>query len=266
MVTSNSPLMDAVLSLKASPDGEMARLIEFNIQPPAPLLSDRTLATKIFDTLRLNYGFAGIPYIQYVYKLGDERVREKLERWYKRFEDSYSNETVYRFYRNIVAAAMTGGEIVNEMGMLTFDLERIFRVVITEMIRMRTGSSKVNTVDYKELISEYYLNHQASALILDDNKVVTEPRSNQLLFRVETDSGRCYIPKRAIKEYLFEIKISVAEFEFAAKETGFLLESTKKRMTSGWSAGRDTPPVHAYCFKWDDIDGLVDEVKAKHSA
>jgi hypothetical protein len=263
LITSNSPLSDAVQSLKASPDGEAARLIEFNIQPPTALLGNRALSTKIFDGLRLNFGFAGIPYIQRLYQIGDASITEKLEKWYSRFETAYSNETVYRFYRNMMAAAMTGGEIVNEMGLLDFDLERIFNVVVTEMIRIRTHTAKVNTLDYKDLIAEFYLNHQSSTLIIDDSRVITEPRANQLLFRVETHTGKCYVPKKVIKDYLFKMKVSTAEFELGAQAEGFLLETIKKRMTSGWAAGRDTPAVYAYCFKWDDIDALIEDAKAK---
>jgi hypothetical protein len=256
--------MDSLTRIKASPNGEMARLIEFNLKP---LEIDEALATEIFDGFRNNFGHAWEPYIAKLYELGDAKITEMIEVWALDFNKVYGADPAYRFYRYMYAVCMAAAEILNLANIVKLDTVRISTSVMLEMIMVRDSTTKLNHVDYKELTSEFFLMHQASILIMDGDRVIAEPKGNFLTMRVELHTGKCYIVKRQFKEYLANMKVSTTEYEFATKHANFLVSSsTKKRMSAGWSSGRDTPPVYAYEFHWNDIDGLIKEVKNKQDA
>lgn len=262
-ITTNTPIYDSMMHLKASPDGEIARLIEFTLKP---LTTSDELNTEIFDAFRKNYGHAGFVYAKHMFMVGEEHILKLIDKWAAKFDAAYGTDAVYRFYRNMVACCMAGGELAAEAGIVKYDLDRIARTVIQEMLCIRSDTVKINQVDYKELMSEYFLMHQASLLIVDGDRVLAEPRGNHLTMRVEVHTGKCYVVKKLLKEYLTELKVSTSEFEFTTKETGFMVEShVKKRMSASWAAGRDTPPVNAYAFKWNDIDAIIKDSRTKQA-
>ncbi|NDD96742.1 MAG: DUF927 domain-containing protein, partial [Actinobacteria bacterium] len=157
--TSNQSIYNKLETLKGSPDGEMARLIEFRLKPPDWFNDD--IGIEHFNKFRFNYGHAGIEFIQHYFKRGEPYVKALVDKWYKRFNEVVGNETGYRFYRNIVAATFAGGELAIEAGIIQLDIERVFRAIILEIIQLKEDTVKLNNTDYPALITEFFLDHWA---------------------------------------------------------------------------------------------------------
>tara|TARA_R110000782_G_scaffold113869_1_gene204018 strand:- start:2996 stop:5803 length:2808 start_codon:yes stop_codon:yes gene_type:complete len=231
--TSNHSLYDKLTTLKKDPNGEVARLIEFSIRKPQIFTDDASMGREIFDKFRFNYGWAGPEFIKAIYKIGDEKIISLLDKWSIKFNETFGNDTAYRFYENLVCAAMTAADIANEAKIIKFDSERIFTHIVGEMIAIRDNVQKINDVDYESIIGEFVNNNIANMLSIKEDKVTMEPRG-PLLIRAEIDEGLIYISKPAFRKFLIESNISTKEFLFQMKKQGVDIEQRKKRMGAGW--------------------------------
>lgn len=234
--TSNQSLYDKLTTLKKDPNGEVARLIEMMVRKPAVFKDEATLGREIFDQFRFNYGWAGPLFIKAVYKVGEQGVGKMIDAWCLRFKKDFGEDTAYRFYENVVAAAMTAGEIANNAGIVKLDLDRIYARIVGEMIAIRDNVVKVNSVNYESILSDYINKNQSGILAFKDNKITMEPRM-ALVIRVENDSNIMYISKTEFDKYLTESGISTKEFLFQINALGIKVDAGRnsvKRMSAGW--------------------------------
>lgn len=260
VMTTNEALYDKLLSNKADPAGELARLIEFHMEQPEALKKNPYLGPAIFETLVHNYGFAIYDFIKAVYRLGDEEVLKRINRWKEKFISAYGADATNRFYENSVAATFAGGEIAKENGIIDLDLDRIFKRTVQFMIDIRDSGIKVNDVDYNTILGDFCNQHHSGMLVFNGPKVIAEPRT-PLIGRVDIDEAICYVSKTVLKTYLAELHLSTAAFEKSMKDEGMLLYSGKKRLGTGWKAGMNSPAVHVYGFKItpEDFEGYIEK-------
>lgn len=248
--TTNQSVYSILEELKGRPDGEAARCIEFLIHKPKALeIGGTKLGKQIFDTFRVNYGHACEPYLSTIYaSWSHARLKERIDYWSDRFTESFGNYSEYRFYENVVAATMTAGEIVNDAKLVDLDIERIFHVVVREMIVIRDKVIKLNHTDYDVLLGEFINTYQTGILAIKDNKIHMEPRS-ALVGRVEVEENMIYISKPAFRKFLNERRVSSREFEHEMKEKGILKLTKKKKLGSGWKEAMSSHNVEAYGFE-----------------
>jgi hypothetical protein len=226
----------------------MARLIEFTLKKPSQMAADDTLGRQIFDKFRFHYGHAGPEFIQYYFTKGEPYVRALIDKWGTRFAADLSGDSAYRFYQNAVAAIFAGGDLANEIGIVNYDLERIYAKVISELIQLRTGTVKLNDIDYTGIIQEFLDSNHTGTLIMDEGRVVSEPRT-ALICRVERDSKRVYVSYTAFRKYLLEAQVSTREFEFNTRNSGVLISKKKHKLSRGWKGGSVSPSgVSTYEF------------------
>jgi hypothetical protein len=116
------------------------------------------------------------------------------------------------------------------------------------MIKIRDKTAKFTVTDYEALIGEFLGEYHAGLLVLDDGKVLVEPR-NALIGRVEVHNQISYISKTAFRVFLAERHISSREFEHALAGRKLLVECDKQRLSTGWRAGMTTPPIAVFGFR-----------------
>lgn len=260
MLTSNQPLYDKLQTIKASPDGEVARLVEFVVKKPAAMQTNPNLGTEVFDVFKYHHGHAGHEFIKYYYLKGEDYVKAKIDAWLVRFKKDFGDSTEYRFYQNLVASTFAGGELANEAGIINVDLERVYGVVVSEMHAIKDGTVKTTNTDYRTLVGDFVNDNQHSFLILNDGRVVAEPKGQMLIGRTEVHTGLRFIAVTPFKKFLAQRQISERECLAILKSQKVYVGTQKKRLASGWSDGRNTPPVHVYVFQ-TDTDELINEIQ-----
>jgi hypothetical protein len=248
-MTTNHSVIEKLKMIKANPNGEVARLIEFELRLPK-LLADRPeLGPEIFDTMRTNYGHAGPEYIQYLMRVGDGYIKKLIEYWHKRFVEAFGTTTAYRFWENGIASAFAGGQLANEAKIVEFDLERIFNYIVMEMIKLREGTAKINDVDYPELVTEYINKNWHNILMLDKGRVINEPRAS-IMGRIELDQELFMVPKTDFRKFLAEKTSGLREFETGMRLAGHRVVANKARLSSGWKSGMGaSAPISVYEIK-----------------
>lgn len=263
IMTTNQSLYDKLKQVKKSPDGEIARTIEFRLEMPQAFVDDPGLSKRIVDPLRFNYGHAGPIFVRAVFEKGDTVVRAMIESWAERFRDDYGRNPAYRFYENIISCCFAGGQIAVEAGIIDLDLNRIYRVVIKTMNEMKKQVFNLNDMDYKSLIANFFNKYHTGFLIFNESQVVNEPRS-AIVGRIEVHNSVQYISRTEFQNYLASpgIQISSSAAEKAWLKHGILKEIKRQRLTTGWKAGTHQSAVSCYVF---NTEGLPEDYLDKPS-
>lgn len=257
--TSNQSIYDKLQQLKASPDGEMARLIEFTIEKPPQMTG--VMGYETFNRLKSNYGHAGIKFIQYYFKKGEPYVVELIDKWARRFIEVVGDDSAYRFYQSLIASTFAGGELANEAGIINIDLERVFQKVILEIIKLRDETVKLNKTDYPSIVTEFLYQNWAGTLQLDGpGKVTREPVAGRpLVARLETHNNVVYISSSVFKNYMYERQISTKEFTTAMRNAGLWLDVPRQRLTTGSGLKIETNPIAVIAVKIKAEELLKDD-------
>jgi hypothetical protein len=257
--TTNHSLQDKVTAHKNSPDGEMARLVEFDIKMPRPLEINPAKAKIIFDAFRINYGHAGPIFIKHVYNVGFDYAKGMIAKWSARFIKDFGHDAAYRFYDNLVGVTFGAAELAVEAGIFTFDLDRIYTRVVSEMCAIR-DNVKLNRTDYGEVIATFFHRHQNGFLILDEGRVADEPKG-PLVGRIEVHTQMQYVSAKLFGEHLAALNISKRDFTINAEAEGLLVFKDKQRLSNGWKSGMQTSPVAVYGFRIPISEDLLIKVK-----
>jgi hypothetical protein len=258
MLTNNHSVYGKLDSLKASPDGEAARVIEFLIHRPKLLNEDGKMGKYIFDAFRFNYGHAGPMYIKEILKGGDNYVLDNIAAWDERFQKDFGAYAEYRFYQNLVGASFGGGTISNQHNITGYDLERIYHHTVLAMIEIRDKVVKVNRTDYPSLLGDFINKNMGNILVLKDGKVTMDPRG-QLVARIVSEEGLLQVSKTEFKKFLAERQVSLREFEFDMREKKILIDDKKGRLTTGWKSAIAVDPAYLYWFKTEIPSELFNE-------
>ena len=233
ILTSNHSLYDKIHQYKKNANGEIARFIEFTVRKPKLFYDNPEAGFEIFDTFNKNYGWAGIDFVKNLYKTSEEVVDRKFAEWSNKFKEDFGHDTTYRYYKNLITATFTAAELAIEFGIVSLDLERIYKKTIKDMINIRDNVQRVNDIDYESILGEYINAHQTGILAIDDNRVAMDPRTD-LIIRAEIDQAKMYIEKRHFRDYLTKNGVSIGDFVFQMKEKGYKIHDRKKRMGVGW--------------------------------
>lgn len=264
-MTSNQSIYDKLQQLKGSPDGEMARLIEFTIEKPPQMSGER--GYDIFNKFKFHYGHAGIAFIKYYFEKGEPYAMTLVEKWTKRFIQMVGDDSGYRFYQNLIAATFAGGELAVEAGIVKLDLERIFHTVMMEIIKLKDDTVKLNKTDYPALVTEFLFQNWAGMLVLNEpNKVVREPiLGRPLVARSEIHNGMQYLNKTEFKKFLAQKQVSTREFEKAMEKDGSLVKVDRHRLSTGWNSGIHSNPIAVYALKVKLTDDLIAKLNESNS-
>lgn len=260
LMTTNQSAYGKFESIKANPDGEAARMIEFLVRKP-PMLEGEgggNLGRHIFNALNFNYGHAGPMVIKEGLRLGDNYILETIEKWNAKFVKDFGDDATYRFYQNLIGASCTAGEMAVGANIITLDIERVYHEVIREMITIRDKVVKVNRTDYPSVLGDYINRNMGNILVLKDGRVTMEPRG-QIVGRIVSEESLLQVSKTDFKKYLNERQISSREFEFEMREKKILIDDKKGRLTTGWKTAIHVDPAYLYWFKTELPDGFFDD-------
>lgn len=252
VITTNKRTRSMLEEYKANASAENVRVLEPEItaprEPGYELTAERGKA--MFDPLKSNYGWAGREYVQYLYKIGLNNIRRSVDLEYLKVADSYSKNAEYRFLSNLLATTRVAGEIVNEMKLLDFNLDRIFQVVGKEMLDTVNGRRRDDESSRADVLGDFINKNIQNCLVLKDGKVVMEPRQ-ALYVRAEVDTGTIYISTTPLKQYLREAKVDTRQFEKRLVDEGVMVGKVRKQMAAGWKAALGAHNVQAYQISMD---------------
>ena len=261
ITSSNSSLYDKLFSLKEFPEGEMMRIIELKIRRDETYSKEFTDA--LFGKLATNYGHAGEIFMKYVVNNLPE-VLDILRDVQLRLDTAAGLGQRERFWSSIGALGITGGLIANQLGLIDFDVKRIFNWLVV-MLKANKGDIKATPTDGASAIGSFVMANINNILLVRDNPSenglpsapLREPRG-ELLIRYELDTKKLFIVQKKFKEWCAKNQVSYHDTVNALRNTGVSVESIKKRMAKGTMVA--APPVNALLI--DDTMSHVFDAEA----
>jgi hypothetical protein len=239
--TGNSSLVDDLLSLKAIPDGELNRLLEFYIEKDED--ADPTWSRTHFGKLYDNYGHAIRPFAQYLVA-NLEEVKDLMEKVQQRIEKLSDSQPSERFWLVMASVAITAGIISRRLGIHDIDHIPVMHFIVDHIKASRVSVKKF-IADPAESISAYLYSHLDEMVIANgikdkrtslDSQAIREPRGKVMSIRYEPDTKALYVSTAAYRQYCQKLQIGFDESLRPHKKSNALIsDENKKRLGAGTS-------------------------------
>ena len=265
LASSNASFYEKMGVHKNSPDGEMMRLLEYQIHPSNIIPTH--VAKQMFDhQLKENYGHAGDIYCSYlVNNLEDAKsnmlaIQQKIDK-----EMRLTNKE--RFWSAVIACNLTGGLIARMLGLHDYDMKAIYAWSMQMLTTVRQDIAPPAN-NSSSVIGDYINRHIQNMLVVNNETdkrtnmhtlPIQEPR-DKLYIRYEPDTKLMYIVAKHFKKDCVESQASYKDTLHELKAKGIFLKGDTKQMSKGMRV--TSPGVYALIFDCSvadfiDIDAMV---------
>jgi hypothetical protein len=257
-VTSTNNALQTKLQLEnQNAEAESLRLFEFNF-PRVPVFAE--VAKIIPGVIQENYGVAGPEYVRYIVQ-NREAIRDRLKDVVGEAEKNFGMDNKERFWSQVTALALYGGELARAAGVIAFDPQCIAPWLLQETRRMRSvlDDSMLGPV---AIVANFLNEHVGERLVVTGvnggmTAMVSKPY-HEVSQRYETDTKTLWIAKKRIKFYMDRAHFSFVEVQDYLLRTGILLDP-KAVKTLG--AGTDFTSGPTQCWKLnmghDEMAGVL---------
>jgi hypothetical protein len=237
---------------KSSPDGELMRLIEYNIDYSDAI--DPAVAKDMFDhQLMDNHGHAGRVYATWLVN-NLERAKQAALATQAKLDRELKLTPRERFWSAVMAANLTGGAIAKSIGLIDWDMPSIYDWSCNMLLGLRDDVQppRNNAI---EVIGDFIRRNIQNILVVNDevdarshmqSAPLLEPR-NELLIRWEPDTQRMYIAAAPFKKDCAQTQTNYKEAMKQLSERGVLLGKGVKRLNKGMKMV--APPI--YCLEFN---------------
>jgi len=255
--SSNASFFEKLSSIKNKPEGEMMRLFEYEIEPKDILAKEE--ARNLFDHQLLeNYGHAGLRYMMWVVPNLDI-AKSYIKDAQNRLDSYIGLNSSERFWSAIVACNIAGGVIAKDLGLIDWDIKRLFFWAVDQIKKMRQQTAPP-TQDVMQVVYDYLLRNQDKILVVDDGvdnrtKRPSAPRiepRGQLVARIEPDTEHLWLLSAAFKKDCITMQESYSKTLDRLKASGRFVETKPKRLSKGMTTDIGIGVVQSLCI---DISG-----------
>lgn len=257
LCSSNASFYDKLASLKSTPDGEFMRLIEYRIEVTDILSKEE--ADAIFNPVYSHYGHAGAQYAEYLVGNLEDAVSLVIQVQQK-IDKAVGFTSRERFWSGTVACNIAGALIAKDLGIIDFDVKRVYDWIIKELKIMRT-EIKAPTQNQTSVIGEFMNEHRRSTLVINgeadkrtgmEQVAILEPKFGDLLIRIEPDTKKLFINAKHLRTYCTKQQITLKETLKGLEADGIYKGQVKKRLSKGTDI--QSPAVDVYVFDMDSPD------------
>jgi len=270
LCSSNASFYDKLSTLKSTPDGEFMRLLEYKIDLTGNLTKEE--ADVIFNRLYDNYGHAGVEYAKYL--VNDlEAAIDLVMQVQQKLDKAVGLTNRERFWSAIVACNIAGALIAKDLGIIDFDIKRVYDWIVKELKVMRT-EIKAPTQSQASVIGEFMNSHRAAVLVINgeadkrsgmEQLPILEPKFNDLFVRIEPDNKHIYINAKQFRKYCSDNQITLKDVLTHLQADKAYLGQVKKRLGKGTKIISSS--VDAYLFDMNnphfhETEHFIEETKS----
>ena len=258
LASSNASFYEKLGIHKASPDGELMRLIEYQIEPSD--IIEPSVAKHMFDhQLMENYGMAGDIYCNHLLGNLEESVSGLLAVQAK-IDKEMRLTNRERFWSAILACNITGGLIARNLNLIDYDMKAIYQWAVNDMLKDIRLDVTPPVSEVSGVIGSYVNRCMQNMLVVNDDvdqrtRMATlpmmEPRG-PLLIRFEPDTNKLFLSANEFRKDCVESQVHYKDVLQQLKAKGIFLGAAVKRMSKGMKMS--TPGVYALTFDCANSD------------
>ena len=270
LTTANSPFYQRLMAKKGLPEGELMRIIEFNVEHAGEIITEN--GKDLFDRqLNENYGHAIVPFIQYIIA-NPEKVKKKVIMVQNKIDKELRLTPRERNWSAIIAANIAGGLIANQLGIIKFNMKRIYKKA-AELIQVLREETTAPVDSYVSVLGAFIVDNFNKLLIVNGEvdqrsqkqaSPILEPKWGELVLRYEPDTKKLFIPVKKLRDTLDKDYTDYKAFIKDLGTRGIYIETVNKRMSKGMAF---TAPAQR-CVVFDtahsefiDMEKVVEKVK-----
>ena len=262
--SANTSAYEILSREKAEPKAEMQRLFEIKV----PKMNVNTKATAdLHEDLKLHYGHIGPEYVQWVMQNRDE-VKAIVQKTKARLDEAANLGPENRFWANGNAVILTGLIIAKRLGLVKYDVGKVYRWVVKELIRRNSFVNDIGaSVD--ETVGNYLSENYNNMLKIDSTEdlrgkndngldqlvpIGASPRTT-LVARYEPDTKLLFLRIKPFREWCTDQQINYASLVDELKDKRGA-KRIKKRLTKGTDF--NMPAQDVLQIKFEGFDEVVD--------
>lgn len=252
VVTTNASLYDRLTSTKVDASAEVNRLFEYQIKPCAALARERTSA--IYETITNNYGGVGEAYLTHLVR--DVRnLPHRLRAMMDRVAADTNALGEERFWTAMIAVAVTGGVLAKSLGLIDFEVGKVYRWATAQMKRNR--NQRLDLVSSAEILLARFIDEHASNRLVVSvdgigrnaiTTVLTAPRGALVMMQdisPNSPDRHLYISRPVIRQWLHRQGADTDAVTQYLLEKGMILSTDRRRVL-----GRGTEYAGALQYCW----------------
>jgi hypothetical protein len=264
VTTGNTSLIERISMIKNMPKAEAQRVLECHVKKVHFSTKEET---DVFSkALTENYGWAGVPFVQYVMN-NVEEVKQICADMQARVDRLAGLTAENRFWSVHAAMTLAGLHISNNLKLTSFDLPSVEKWIINQL-RVNKATVDDMSVSIEQMLNDYMSEHFNSMIWIKstarsggeqnnglDSLVIPDmmPRANKLVGRYETDLKRAYLLPKPLKEWCGKQQINYTQLVQDLKDK---LGAKKKKVRITKGTQMQLPPADCIIV---DCDASVPE-------
>ena len=260
ITTGNTSIVERVSMAKAMAKAEAQRVMECYVPDMKGHFQSKEETDTFNRALQENYGHAGIAFIQHVMQNLDE-VRKLCLEIQKRVDKKAELAAENRFWSAQVSFTLAGLMIAKKIGVIDFDISKIFRWAMEVLIPQNKNNSISIDASVFDIMNDFFSEHFSNILQIKsthdnrknqgnglDGLVIPEAVARgRLVARYETDTQKFFVVPKILKIWCGEQQINYNHLVSQIKEhcEG---KRIKARLTKGTSL--NLPPADVVVMKF----------------
>ena len=264
VVSSNSSIVDKLSGMKQDASPELNRVLEFSVPQTTQL--NRDTATGIYRAITENYGHAGIEYIKHLVTHQAEH-QEKIDKIVTLLDAQTGAKNEERYWSAIAGVTLYGAACAQKLGLIRFDVKRLFTWVVETIKEMRvTKKEVVNTaLDSLGQMIDDFADHRL--IIGKTDTSLVRPRG-ALFIRIEVDTDFLFISRGKVQEWCTRNHASYTAMKNHLSRIRVLVNANaRKVLGSRTEFAGSQQPVWVLDLKHPEMGkyqvALTDEVKVR---
>ena len=260
--TANASIIETVSRGKAMPKAEAQRILECRVERLFDKYKDKGIQDEFKDkVLKVNYGVAGVPYIQWIMN-NLEETQTIIKKVQKRVDEAGELTSENRFWSDTITATISGLLIAKKVGLHDYDVQKIFKWATTDLIAQNKRGLTEMTSSVTDVLNDFFAENISYILQikstadnrgthdngLDEHVIPEQVARGRLVARYETDTKLFYVKPKPLKEWCGELQINYAHLvgEIMKNYKG---KRKKVRLTKGTNLV--LPPADVIVMKFD---------------
>ena len=259
LCSANASFYDKLATLKATPDGEMMRLIEYKIEMTDALSKEE--ADTIFNGLYTHYGHAGFEYAKYLVA-NLETAIDTVMQVQQKLDQEVGFTSRERFWSGVAACNIAGALMAKDLGIIPdFNVGRVYKWLVTMLKTMRTDIKAPSNNNITSVF-EFMNDHRAETLVINGNAdrrsgmqelPIAEPKFSDIKVRIEPDTGVLMLRAKAFREFCSKNQITLKDLLDGLHQDKIFIKQDKKRIGKGTKIPCGSVDVYIFNMEHDEF-------------
>lgn len=195
--TSNRDLHSYLGTMQQNTEAEAVRILQILLDNYHIPQLEKGELDMYLRQMSMNMGKAGEEFVKWVVqnRLTAERINQK---WYNKIS-GYIRGTQYRFYHCQAANTMASAEILKDLGIIDFDIDKLFEFTISLLSESCTAVEKNNSVDPEEAFNTMLNDLSPRILVTNEFRDSRDSRGPENVGNIQIPAGRYIRPHPTVK-------------------------------------------------------------------